>query len=403
MIFYRSFLREVGEYDPSDIPRMARQSWERLNLLRETAATGSYAPEFARQVEALEQASVLPSARTGYDVHEVCYSLQRASIEAERINYAHLSGRPAEGEIQDAYFHGCRNFFNNPDPFLHSDNINRSYLPEIVKPSTKRTDLDATVARYLQLREEQLKFEGRKTIKLVEFRGFFKRLKEMLGNKALEEITRIDARKIHKYLIRFPKQFAERHGKQGKSLLEVLESGEDYPRIGPAQAKKMFDTYKSFFSWCVQQDVLPVSPFEGLNLEGKTHTPDDRDSLSKDQLFAIFNSPIYTGRAASGHAPWKKPKHGDGVVIRDVNFWMPLVGLFSGMRAGEILSLTMADLRQDEGVYYFDVNRDEEGKSLKTADSRRKVPVHPELIKCGLIDYWQARVTGAILPLTSKT
>ncbi len=37
------------------------------------------------------------------------------------------------------------------------------------------------------------------------------------------------------------------------------------------------------------------------------------------------------------------------------------------------------------------MNDDGEGKKLKTPQSARRIPVHPELIKLGFIEYWQER------------
>jgi integrase len=45
--------------------------------------------------------------------------------------------------------------------------------------------------------------------------------------------------------------------------------------------------------------------------------------------------------------------------------WVPLIGLYSGMRANEICQLTAADIGQDAGIPFFNV-REGDGKSVKT-------------------------------------
>lgn len=71
------------------------------------------------------------------------------------------------------------------------------------------------------------------------------------------------------------------------------------------------------------------------------------------------------------------------------NFWLPLIALHTGMRLGEVALLETADMRQVHGIWIFDVH--ERGdKQLKTASSKRQVPVHKTLIKIGLLEYHKA-------------
>jgi integrase len=75
-------------------------------------------------------------------------------------------------------------------------------------------------------------------------------------------------------------------------------------------------------------------------------------------------------------------------------FWMPHVGLFTGARVNELCQLNpQVDIRQDEGgIWYLDITDESEGhkkvdKSVKTGGSKRTVPIHPQLIKLGFLQY----------------
>ena len=76
--------------------------------------------------------------------------------------------------------------------------------------------------------------------------------------------------------------------------------------------------------------------------------------------------------------------------------WAHWVMAFTGMRAGETLQLLGRDVGQDGNVWYLDVNEDDPTKSVKTGQ-RRRVPVHPALIREGFFDY--ARTIAADAPL----
>lgn len=77
-------------------------------------------------------------------------------------------------------------------------------------------------------------------------------------------------------------------------------------------------------------------------------------------------------------------------------FWLPYIAAYSAMRVEEIAQLDPAtDFVQDGDVWLFDVNN-ANGKQLKNKTSVRKVPIHPALIKLGLLTYVeQMRQRGA--------
>ena len=73
---------------------------------------------------------------------------------------------------------------------------------------------------------------------------------------------------------------------------------------------------------------------------------------------------------------------------------MPLLGLFTGARLGELALLLASDVSIDEasGVSAISIADDPSiGRSLKTRASRRTVPVHPELIRLGFLEYVRER------------
>ncbi|MGA4048819.1 hypothetical protein ACI2TP_19540 [Ralstonia nicotianae] len=71
---------------------------------------------------------------------------------------------------------------------------------------------------------------------------------------------------------------------------------------------------------------------------------------------------------------------------RPADFWLPMLGLFTGGRISELAQMDIADVQQHNGVWAFSIN-DEGDKSLKTLAAIRLIPIHPVLIQCGILDY----------------
>ncbi|MEN3033287.1 hypothetical protein, partial [Chromobacterium amazonense] len=67
--------------------------------------------------------------------------------------------------------------------------------------------------------------------------------------------------------------------------------------------------------------------------------------------------------------------------------WAALLGLYTGARAGEVGQLFTLDVKEEEGIPCIRFTDEGEDQRLKTDVSNRVVPLHPDLIKLGFLDY----------------
>lgn len=75
------------------------------------------------------------------------------------------------------------------------------------------------------------------------------------------------------------------------------------------------------------------------------------------------------------------------------DFWVPLLELFMGTRANENY-LRITDVVVDDAIPHFDIVPFE-GRPLKNQSSKRRLPIHPQLIELGFLDYCQlVRASG---------
>lgn len=67
--------------------------------------------------------------------------------------------------------------------------------------------------------------------------------------------------------------------------------------------------------------------------------------------------------------------------------WGALLGLYTGARVGEIAQLYLRDFVVNEGIACVKICAESDGQRLKTGDrGSRLVPLHPDLLKLGLMD-----------------
>lgn len=130
------------------------------------------------------------------------------------------------------------------------------------------------------------------------------------------------------------------------------------------------------------------NPFSGMSLTVDKRSPENlRRLFSVPQLDALFAQEVFT--------KGKRPIGGSG----EAAFWLPLMGLLTGARLGELAGLRLKDIQKDPetGIWFIDISTDG-GRSIKTASSRRQVPIHSELIRLGLLRYRDALLEGGMKP-----
>jgi len=78
--------------------------------------------------------------------------------------------------------------------------------------------------------------------------------------------------------------------------------------------------------------------------------------------------------------------------------WLMLVALFSGMRLTEVCQLRTDDLQRESNVWYFNVGAEHEGQRVKSEAGHRRVPIHSQILKAGLLAYAKALPAGQLWP-----
>jgi hypothetical protein len=90
---------------------------------------------------------------------------------------------------------------------------------------------------------------------------------------------------------------------------------------------------------------------------------------------------------------------------RPERFFIPLFGLYQGVRLNEGCQLFVRDIVRDKETKLLCANiivNDETGQKTKNQSSRRMVPIHPLILELGLENYWKemkARDTDPANPL----
>jgi integrase len=239
---------------------------------------------------------------------------------------------------------------------------------KVTKPSktqesipTKRHPLSKIIKQYMEFKEPVWTPKTK-----MEMGGVFKFLLELLGDIDVTDITRQTMLDLRGKLMRLPPNVHKRY--PGKPIQELLDRT-DIVKMSTKSVNKHVGGMGGLLRYCLDIGIVTVNYATGLKLSEKGRVDEERSSYSiKDLKAVVSNLP----RKSS------LPER----------YWIPLIGMYSGMRLNEICQLYVDDVQQIEGIWCFSINGAQD-KRLKNAASERMLPVHPKLVELGFLEYWE--------------
>ncbi|MDP1782341.1 MAG: site-specific integrase [Hydrogenophaga sp.] len=125
-------------------------------------------------------------------------------------------------------------------------------------------------------------------------------------------------------------------------------------------------------------EVITKSPWVGLEIAHRTTAR--RRPWKPDELAMLFSQPLFTR--------YELPKEwrAGGAAA----YWIPLIGLFTGARISELAQLRPEDVSTSGPIPHLGITDAGEGQQVKTSASVRSIPIHPELVRLGFLEYVEA-------------
>ncbi|WP_162604989.1 site-specific integrase [Geomonas terrae] len=260
------------------------------------------------------------------------------SLKTSSLSEAKAAVEPLRGKTKTAFIL-MRSGILTPEQM----EIALSHLQEKKKPQAQEKMLSDAIRMYLEEKKPNLK---KRTLR--DYETIFAKNVAIIGDRDINAVTREDVVRLRSTL------------------------------MAEGVSQRTCNTHivhlSSMFKWAVRLTLCPINCAEGLILTLTGRHDSERKRFDTKDLQMIFATiPL---------------KDGD-----ECNVWIPLIALYSGMRKEEICQLQRADIRQEEGVWVFDINCKGE-KTTKTEAGLRLVPIHSVLIQIGFLEFCRVRAKG---------
>jgi integrase len=228
-----------------------------------------------------------------------------------------------------------------------------------VTEQPKVNTLNSTIAKYIDAKKAEWTAKSK-----MEFSGIFKLLVDVLGDLEVSAITRSTVLELRSTLQNLPPNVYKKH--PGMTIKQVISS-----HSGETMSLKTVNKHVArlgaLLRYCVDEGMITGNPVSGLKLSEKRRIDEERSTYNPTDINNIVqNLPCDTAYPE--------------------RYWIPLIGLYEGMRLGEICQLYVEDIQQVDGLWCISING-ENDKRLKNLASQRIIPLHPVLLDNGFLRY----------------
>lgn len=228
------------------------------------------------------------------------------------------------------------------------------------------------------------------------------RLVELHGDKALGQVTTDDLRAFRAWVRTWPSKANYlsklRRDTMMETIAAVAATEPDWPKMSEGMVQERMVWLLRLFRWLKEKGHLSADVAQPLTGDGDGLTKAEREVLKAAKeaaaaadgddeegrvpfdagalaaLFGLSQFNTGNGRHARGNARCYSNE-----------YWLRLLCLWHGLRLSEGAQLWLSDVREVDGVMVLDINRNTPDKSVKNDQSKRLVPLHPELVRLGFL------------------
>lgn len=335
---------------------------------------------------------------------------QDVGVERELYRYAGPAHDEAVARVTDALLRSIKAKIDDPNTLarvadiatraeieLHNRKLDRleqrhdrTFHDTLFDPARKPAITFASVANIFideRLKDYQVNGVAQKRADQIKARVAY--LRELIGDATSVQHIDDDAiQRVRDLLARTPSNMGKLYPKL-KALDAISKAEQDRkPVLSPTTQSAYLDVLRDILKVAVRKRYVAYNAAEDVK-------PLKRDTLSAEekrlpwtpeQLIGFFTGKFYRSCAPDEPVPYAKRD-------RDWRFWLPLIMLLTGARPNEICQLEVTDIRKTvAGTWHMDLRNEDESKDIKTETSRRRVPLHPELLRMGFLALVERRL-----------
>lgn len=234
----------------------------------------------------------------------------------------------------------------------------------------KGEKLSTIAAQFVKYRQHEWTLKTK-----METEAVFKLLIDLMDDVEIQFIDRQRARDVRDMLLQIPPNLYKVYPNQtARQVVErITSSSIQVTPMSITSVNKHISRLNTLMLYAIKEGYIKENPSCGLTIRQKRKPDSERKAYDRADIKRIIDNLPH-----DQDTPEK--------------YWIPLIGMYSGMRLDEVCQLYTADIKEVAGVVCIEVN-DDGDKKLKSVSSKRIVPVHPVLVSLGFLNYVESLKT----------
>ncbi|AWN38358.1 tyrosine-type recombinase/integrase [Methylobacterium radiodurans] len=219
-------------------------------------------------------------------------------------------------------------------------------------------------------------------------------LGDIAGTDDLRRITHAHLAAYVQNLSNLPKSYGKSSRDADLSIADLVERGRTMRAAGqaekvglsPATVNRHITQLSTIAKYCraKQRPIGQVELLSDFRLIDPERDGEKRPAFEVDEVETLFAHPVWTSTASEEDML----RVARGQQIFAAVYWLPLLGYYTCARLSELVYLELGDVDVEQATLKI---RPTPRRRLKNAVSRRTLPLHPELIRLGFLEYVRGR------------
>ncbi len=277
----------------------------------------------------------------------------KQSLSTDDRKIAECQALGIEGKVQQAFSILRSGVFSQET----LPQIINSIIPRVTRQSSAHLKLSDLIQKYIHQHDNIWTAKTK-----MEVSSITRLLIDILGNKHIQSLTRPMMVELRDTLEKLPPNLYKKY--PGKCIAEVVCLPDIIP-MSLVSVNKHMIRIGAILKYGVREGYLNRNIAEAMKIPIKRSIDEERSAYSNEEIC----------KAIKLLSTQKVERR-----------WIPLIGIYSGMRLDEICQLYVDDIHLIDGIWCFNIN-DEKDKKLKNLASRRIVPIHPFLLEQGFLNH----------------
>lgn len=250
-------------------------------------------------------------------------------------------------------------------------NIQSNFQTNSVNTLTRGLKLSKLVEIYIK--ENELKNNWQRDKSRYEAIACLNLFQRIVGDKYLSEINHEVILDYQDSLRKLPANINKYREYDGKSISQIIAKS-NKKVMAILTLNKNLRRVMSLFNFAYEKEYVSKNYAKNLLIKQSSSQAAKREGFTDSDIKKLFSTEIHSAESK------KKSKY-------NYQYWIPLLGLYSGGRLDELCQLHTDDVIEVEGIWCISINRNTKNKKLKNASSERVVPLHSKLIEIGFLKF----------------